>query len=153
MKPTDATEERIPLNLLIEWENNPRKSRDTNDDARMAVNLEKVGQQAPLIVVKGDDEALYKVVEGETRRRGFNINANDGKIDPDALIRCWILPSDTTHEQLMAIAVSANTIRNEMNPIEEMEAYQNLALAGMKPRAIAPSDFKDSFSMQSRRNP
>lgn len=150
MKPTDAIEERIALNLLIEWEHNPRKTRDEAAIAQMATSTLKVGQQAPLIVFKGPGETLYKVIEGETRRRGFNLNANADKIAPDCEIRCWVLPEDTKEDQLIAVAVAANTVRAMMNPIEEMEAYSSMARAGIKERAIAETFAIDKKTVEQR---
>lgn len=150
MTPTNAVDERIALNLLIEWENNPRKTRDDNDVAQMAKNTLTLGQQAPLIVFKGPGETLYKVIEGETRRRGFNLNATAAKIAIDCEIRCWVLPEDTTNEQLLAVAVAANTVRTMMNPIEEMEAYSSMARAGIKIRAIAETFAIDKKVVEQR---
>src|SRR3546814_16662100 len=99
MKPTDANDARIALNLLIEWPENPRKTRNDADVVQMSTNLLKAGQLAPLIVFKPTGESLYSVIEGETRRRAFNMNATAGKIDADAEIRRWVMPEDTTHER------------------------------------------------------
>ena len=137
VKPTDATDARIALNLLIEWPENPRKTRNDVDVVQMSTNLQKAGQLAPLIVFKPAGETLYSVIEGETRRRAFNMNATAGKITADTEIRCWIMPEDATLERLLVVAAAANTIRSAMNPIEEMEAYSAMAQAGIKVRAIA----------------
>lgn len=150
MKPTNAIDERIALNLLVEWEENPRKTRDEADIAQMATSTLKIGQQAPLIVFKAAGETLYKVVEGETRRRGFNLNATAGKIAADCEIRCWVLPETTTSEQLIAVAVAANTVRTMMNPIEEMEAYSSMARTGIKVRAIAETFAIDKKVVEQR---
>src|SRR3546814_18975051 len=78
----------------------------------MSTNLLNAGQLAPLIVFKPTGESLYSVIEGETRRRAFNMNATAGKIDADAEIRCWVMPEDTTLERLLVVAAAANTIRS-----------------------------------------
>src|SRR3546814_4147398 len=39
MKPTDANDARIALNLLIEWPENPRKTRNDADVVQMSTNL------------------------------------------------------------------------------------------------------------------
>lgn len=137
MKPSIATEQNIPLNCLIEWNDNPRKTRNDADVVQMAASLAKVGQQAPLIVFAADGDNLFKTIEGETRRRAFNLNATNELLDPDAEIRCWVMPSDASDEQLLSVALAANTVRREMNPIEEMEAFHNLAKSGLKLSIIA----------------
>src|SRR3546814_5457505 len=43
--PTDANDARIALNLLIEWPENPRKTRNDADVVQMSTNLLKAGQQ------------------------------------------------------------------------------------------------------------
>lgn len=145
MKPIDAVEARLPLNQLVGWDGNPRKTRDPKDVAQMATNLLALGQQSPLIVFKAAGETLYQTIEGETRRAGFNMLATDERIAPDAEVRCWILPETTSEEQLLAVALASNTVRREMNPIEEMEAYTSLAKAGMKLKAIA-----ETFGVEQR---
>src|SRR5690606_17067247 len=76
VKPTTATEQRIPLNLLIEWENNPRKTREEIDVVQMAASLASVGQQAPLIAFKPAGETLYR--RSEERRVGEERRARGG---------------------------------------------------------------------------
>lgn len=137
MNPTSAVEQTIALNLLIEWENNPRKTRKEEDVVQMAASTATVGQQAPLIVFKAPGETLYKVIEGETRRRAYNLNATNGICGPDAEIRCWVVPEESDETTLRAIAVAANTVRTQMNAIEEMEAFHDLAMSGLKIGAIA----------------
>src|SRR3546814_10719804 len=75
----------------------------------MSKNLLKAGQRSPLIVFKPTGESLYSVIEGETRRRPFNMNATAGKIDADAEIRCWVMPEDTTLERLLVVAAAARS--------------------------------------------
>ena len=137
MKPSIATEQNLPLNCLIEWSDNPRKTRNEARVVQMAASLAKVGQQAPLIVFAADGDTMFKTIEGETRRRAFNLNATNDLIAPDAEVRCWVMPSDATEEQLLSVALAANTVREQMNPIEEMEAFYNLAKSGLKLSIIA----------------
>ncbi|WP_162814999.1 ParB/RepB/Spo0J family partition protein [Erythrobacter aureus] len=137
MKPNSATEQNITLNLLTEWEGNPRKTRGEAAIEQMSASIDQLGQQAPLIVFQPEGEAGFQVVEGETRRRALNALADRGSIEADAEIRCWVLPADTDEATLKAIAVAANTVREQMNPIEEMEAFLDLAKSGLSLQAIA----------------
>src|SRR3546814_15060226 len=84
MKPTDANDARIALNLLIEWPENPRKTRNDADVVQMSTNLLKAGQLAPLIVFKPTGESLYSRVEGETRRRAYHQNPTARQLNPTA---------------------------------------------------------------------
>ncbi len=137
MKPNSATEQNITLNLLTEWEANPRKTRRDAAVEQMSASIGKLGQQAPLIVFQPEGEAGFQVIEGETRRRALNALADRSAIEADAEIRCWVLPADTDAATLKAIAVAANTVREQMNPIEEMEAFLDLAKTGLGLQAIA----------------
>lgn len=137
MTPTNAIEQIIPLNLLVSWGLNPRKTRDKADIIQMAASTAAIGQQAPLIVFAGPGETIYQVIEGETRRSAFDLNATNGVIAPDFGVRCWVLPENTPNDQLLAVAVASNTVRRQMNPIEEMEAFHSLAISGLKLNAIA----------------
>ncbi|QAY80173.1 ParB N-terminal domain-containing protein [Sphingosinicella sp. BN140058] len=132
-----AEEERIPLSLLVEWPDNPRKTRLEADVDKIAHSSASRGQLVPLLGWRAAGDTETMVIDGETRRCGYLKNAAAGIITAEKAYRVLVFPPETTRDQLISIALAANTDRQAMNPIEEMEAYTALARAGMKIKAIA----------------
>lgn len=126
----------IPLNKIIEWPDNPRRTRSDDSVAASAASILAQGQLMPLIVLAVPNSDLFYAIDGETRRKGMNANVDADKAEADMAVKVTVLDPATPQSALLAIAVAANTVREQMNPIEEMEAYHKMALSGMKPRAI-----------------
>ncbi len=136
----------LPLNKIIEWPDNPRRTRIDGDINQIAASLIAQGQLLPLLVFPAAGaDGLYWAIEGETRRLAFNRNVDAGKAEPDMMIKVEVLDAATSPSQLIAIALATNTVRHQMNPIDEMKAYRAMALAGMKPRMIG-----DLFNLSGR---
>lgn len=135
----------VPLNCIEEWADNPRRVRSSIAVENSAANMRSQGQLMPLILVPSNTAGVYLAIDGETRRRGHLHNVQLGHTAHDAPIDARILPPNLTLSQLLAVALAANTIREEMNVIDKMRAFRDLAKAGMKPRAIG-----DLFNMGSR---
>lgn len=137
--PVQATRQKavLPLNTLVEWPANPRKTRNTESIRKTASSLIANGQMMPCLVYAGASNGLHYVIDGETRRQAFNLNVDDQKIEADAPVDVTILEGDLSEADLLRIAMVVNTDRENMNPIEEMEAYASMAKAGMKPLEIS----------------
>lgn len=127
----------LPLNKIIEWPHNPRRTRDSGRIVQRAKNLLEQGQIMPFLVVSTGDGDLFYAVDGESRRMAMNINVSAGKSEPDMFVDVRILDADTPLSGLIAIAMAVNTMRDEMNPIEQMEGFTAMNDAGMKHRDIA----------------
>lgn len=135
----------VQLNNIIEWPNNPRKERDDLAIDNSAANMRVQGQLMPLILAPTDTDGLFFAIDGETRRRGHLRNVDMGHTSFDAQIDCRILPAGLSTHQLLAIALAANTVREEMTVMDKMRAFRDLAASGMKPRAIG-----EIFNISSR---
>lgn len=127
----------IPLNKLIEWPNNPRRTRSQAGLESTAASIHVRGQLMPMLIWAIAGQDMFYVIDGERRRQSMNFNVDKGLMDADAAVRTFILSPSTSEADLIAIATIANVEREQMNPIEEMEAYRAMAQAGMKPREIA----------------
>lgn len=125
----------IPLNLLIEWPKNVRRTRTTKGLESTAASLKVRKQLMPLLVL-ATDNGLFFVIDGERRRLAMNLNVGSGDMDADAPVRVFILDPATTEAELYAIATVVNVEREQMNPIEEMEAYLSMRQSGMTARQI-----------------
>ena len=96
----------------------PRKIFDEEALEELAESIKEHGVIQPIIVKKSIKG--YEIVAGERRYRASQLA---GKETIPAIIR------DFTDEQMMEIAVLENLQRENLNPIEEAEAYKNLMQA------------------------
>ena len=106
---------QIPLNELRSNPYQPRKVFDQNALQELASSIKEHGVFQPIIAknsIKG-----YEIVAGE-RRVKASILA--GRETIPAIIR------DFNDEEMMEIALLENLQREDLNPIEEAMAYQNL---------------------------
>ncbi|GBG95488.1 chromosome partitioning protein ParB [Ligilactobacillus salitolerans] len=94
----------------------PRKHFDEHGLAELADSIEKSGVFQPIIVRKSTIKG-YEIIAGERRFRASKIA---GKQTIPAIIR------DVDEERMMEIAVLENLQREDLNPIEEAEAYNTL---------------------------
>ena len=105
----------IPLKELRPNPYQPRKNFDPDALEELSLSIKERGVIQPIIVkqsIKG-----YEIVAGERR---FKASTMAGLDSIPAIIRPF------TDEQMMEIAVLENLQREDLNPIEEAEAYQNL---------------------------
>lgn len=134
----------LPLNTLVPWPDNPRTVRDEETITQTAANIDGQGLIMPLIAVEAPG-GVHFTIDGETRRQALNRLVNDNKLAADAPVDVKLLPSDTSQAQLLAIAIAANAIREDMNDVDYFMAFSKLAREGMKPGQIAAL-----FSMTTR---
>ncbi|CAI2625862.1 ParB/RepB/Spo0J family partition protein [Apilactobacillus apinorum] len=96
----------------------PRTHFDTEALKDLTRSIEKSGVFQPIIVRKkiGQNDK-YEILAGERR---FRASKMAGKEKIPAIVR------DASDEQMMEIAVMENLQREDLNPIEEAEAYNTL---------------------------
>ena len=105
----------------------PRKSFDEESLRELAESIKKHGIVQPIIVRKEND--TYRIVAGERRWRAAKI-ANLEKIK--AIVK------DLTDQEILEVALIENLQREDLNPIEEAEAYEKLIKEhGLKQEEIA----------------
>lgn len=116
---TDSNKEKGVLELGInEIEPNidqPRKSFDEKALIQLSESIKVHGIVQPIIVKKEDD--IYRIVAGERRWRAARLL--DIKKVP-------VIVRDFSNKQVMEIALIENIQREDLNPIEEAEAYNRL---------------------------
>ena len=95
--------------------NQPRKN--FNEDAlnELADSIKEHGIIDPLIVQ--DRKSFYEIIAGERRWRAANIAG---------LKEVPIIIKDLTEQEIVEIALIENIQREDLNPIEEAEAYKRL---------------------------
>ncbi|MFC5543044.1 MAG: ParB/RepB/Spo0J family partition protein [Bacilli bacterium] len=111
----DEHVEKIPLQKLVANPFQPRKKFDDEAIGELAQSIREHGIIQPIVVRKKGKK--YEIVVGERRYRAAKL-ANLEEIP--AIIK------EMTEEQMMELAILENLQREDLTPIEEAEAYQNL---------------------------
>lgn len=93
----------------------PRKHFNDEKLAQLAESIKQHGIVQPLIVQR--DGSTYKIVAGERRWRAARIAG---------LQAVPVIIRDLSSKQVMEIALIENLQREDLNPIEEAEAYEKL---------------------------
>lgn len=95
--------------------NQPRKFFNDEKLAQLAESIKQHGIVQPLIVKKEDN--TYKIVAGERRWRAARLAG---------LNNVPVIVKELSSKQVMEIALIENLQREDLNPIEEAEAYDRL---------------------------
>jgi len=95
--------------------NQPRKSFDDEKLAALAESIKQHGGVQPLIVQQDGDS--YRIVAGERRWRAARLAG---------LETVPVIVRDLSDRQVMEVALIENLQREDLNPIEEAEAYEKL---------------------------
>ena len=106
----------MKLNEIEPNADQPRKNFNDEKLIQLAESIKNHGIIQPLIVKKYED--TYKIVAGERRWRAARIAGLD---------TVPVIIKDFSSKQVMEVALIENIQREDLNPIEEAEAYQNLA--------------------------
>lgn len=93
----------------------PRKYFDDDKILQLAESIKQHGIVQPLIVKKEED--TYKIVAGERRWRAARLAG---------LETVPVIIKELSGKQVMEIALIENIQREDLNPIEEAEAYEKL---------------------------
>lgn len=109
------TVEKISVNLIKVNPFQPRKIFDEVALAELSESIKEHGVLQPIILRKKGK--LFEIVVGERR---FRASKAAGLSEIPAVIRGF------TDQQMMEIAILENLQREDLTPIEEADAYQNL---------------------------
>ena len=107
---------RVDINKVEPNRDQPRKN--FNEDAlnELAESIKIHGVITPLIVVERD--GYYEIVAGERRWRASKI-AEQKEVPV-------VIRNDLTEQEILEISLIENTQREDLNPIEEANTYQEL---------------------------
>lgn len=115
----EATEaghfQEIPLDAILTNPNQPRKSFESNSLHELAASMKQSGVLQPIVVRPYG--AGYQLVVGERRWRAASLA---GLKTIPAVIR------EVTDAECLELALIENLLREDLNPMEEAEAYQRL---------------------------
>jgi len=105
----------LPLDDVQPNPGQPRREFDQDKLEKMAQTIRKYGIIQPILVVEDDD--VYKIIAGERRYKAARLAGLD------------TIPAeicDYSGDEFMEIALIENLQREDLNPIEEGIAYQQL---------------------------
>lgn len=111
----DTGVKEIRINDIEPNSGQPRKHFNDEKLAQLAESIKQHGVVQPLIVQR--DGNTYKIVAGERRWRASRIAG---------LQTVPVIIKDLSSKQVMEIALIENLQREDLNPIEEAEAYEKL---------------------------
>ena len=107
----------IKIDKLIPFKNQSRKYFDQKSIEELAKTIKKHGIRQPLTILPSDEqEGYYEIVSGERRYRAAKFLKFD-------VVPCIILLDRNAAEE---IALIENIQREDLHPIELMNAYNNL---------------------------
>jgi len=131
---TDNT--AIPLNKLLAWEGNVRKTDPDKGIDELAASITAHGLLQSLVVRK-DKRGKYAVVAGRRRLLALKALAEAGAIETGKLISCHVLDDEADATE---ISLAENVQREPMHPADEFDAFKALIANGM-PVADAAARF------------
>lgn len=111
----EPAETIIKINLIEPNREQPRKKFDEDALFELSESIKQYGVIQPIIVKKKDD--YYTIIAGERRWRAAKMAG---------LKEVPVVIKDFSEQQVMEVALIENIQREDLDPIEEALAYQNL---------------------------
>ncbi len=108
--------DKIDINKIEPNTNQPRKSFDEDAMQELSESIKQHGLIEPLIV-KESKEGFYHIIAGERRWRAAKMAG---------LKEIPVIVKDYSSREMMEIALIENLQREDLNPIEEAEAFSKL---------------------------
>ena len=111
----EPAETTVKINLVEPNREQPRTNFDEDALLELSESIKQYGIIQPLIVKKKDD--YYEIIAGERRWRAAKMAG---------LKEVPVVIKDFSDQQIMEVALIENLQREDLNPIEEANAYQRL---------------------------
>lgn len=108
---------RLPIGSISPNPQQPRKEFDQANLEDLAESIREHGIIQPLIVVAGETGSTYTLIAGERRLRAAKLA---GLTEVPAIVRT------ATEQEQLEFAIIENVQREDLNPLERAQAYQNL---------------------------
>ena len=105
----------VNINSVEPGDGQPRKSFDKEKIEQLAESIKEHGIIQPIIVSKSGNS--YKIIAGERRWRAARVAG---------LKKVPVIKKEVTDRQILEMALIENIQREDLNPIEEAEAYSRL---------------------------
>ncbi len=123
----------IPLNKLLAWEGNVRKTDPDKGIDELAASIAAHGLLQSLVVRK-DRRGKYAVIAGRRRLLALESLADAGSIEADRLVACTVLDEEADATE---VSLVENVQREPMHPADEFDAFKALIDTGMQVADVA----------------
>jgi len=123
----------IPLNKLVAWEGNVRKTGADEDLGELIASIEAHGLLQSLVVRKAH-RGKFAVIAGRRRLLALQALANDGRFSPNMPVPCIVMAE---HANATELSLAENVIRLPMHPADQFEAFRDLIEHGASVSDIA----------------
>jgi ParB family chromosome partitioning protein len=128
----DRRYQNLPINLVQESPDNPRRLFDKAALSELAQSIKVEGLQVPIIVRPIDHGKSYELIAGARRLRASKIA---GATEIRSVIR------NMSDDEARAARLIENLLRENLQPLEEAEAYQQmLAATGAAKPPLTPAE-------------
>ena len=125
---------QVPIENVSPNKNQPRKKFDPQALSELANSIKEKGIILPIIVRQLENK-MYEIIAGERRWRAAQLAGKD---------KVPVLVRNSDSKEVLEIALIENIQRQELNPIEEADAYIQLATKhNMTQQQIAEKVGKD----------
>ena len=131
--PEALTTASIPLNKLVPWDGNVRKTGADEGLEELKASIAAVGILQSL-VVKKTNRGKYAIIAGRRRFRASCALAEEGRMASDAPMPCRIVPGSADPTE---ISLTENVVRAPMHPADQFEAFRALVDDGSSVADIA----------------
>lgn len=131
MTKSKLTKQELPKGMLLEValadivpsKTNPRKEFKEEDLNDLAASIKSVGLMQPLVLHKGPKESKFGLISGERRFRAAGIAGLSS-------VPCMVYDK-LSDEIVLEMQITENLQRQDINPMEESDAFQQLIGMGL----------------------
>ena len=128
---TETTQ--IPLNKLVPWDGNVRKTGVEDGLEELAASIAAHGVLQSLVVRKAQ-RGKYAVVAGQRRLLALQRLAKAKSVAADHAVPCIVVAKDANATE---ISLTENAVREAMHPADQFEAFRTLVDGGMSIADVA----------------
>lgn len=116
----------IPLNQLTRSPKNVRKTGLDKGIQELAKNIECVGLIHNLTVYPGKADGKFEVVAGDRRLRAMQLLVKQKLLPADHPVECKVVTEHAAED----LSISENQLREQMHPVDQLEAFVERVNAG-----------------------
>jgi len=123
----------IPLNKLVPWDGNVRKTGVAEGIDELSASIAAHGLlQAPIVrKIKG---GKYAVVAGQRRLLALKLLVEKGTIAANTDVPCQLVAAEADAGE---ISLAENVVRVAMHPADQFEAFRDLVDRGVDVASVA----------------
>ena len=110
--------DEIDIDLIVPNPHQPRSKISDESIADLVQSIREHGVLQPLLVSISNDPGVYQLIAGERRLRSARLAGLD---------KVPVVVKEAASRELLEIALVENLQREDLNPLEEAQAYRRLA--------------------------